>query len=291
MKVSLECVKCLLIRGVAGIKRATDNNEVRFRAVSKLLELLAREFSPEAVPARLGTLRERLIKEITGNPDPYFSDKKRSNALGKRLAGQVEEVVRQEDSVEKRFALACRAAVLGNLIEFDIPGHDFSLEKLEHMLRNTKLSIDNSERILRAIRPGAKVLYVTDNAGEIAFDKILVGVLEELGAKVAVAVRGGPVLNDATLEDALEVGMNEVATEVITTGCDAVGVDFELVSKEFLDKYLGSDLIVAKGMGNYETLSEERMGKPVAYLLVAKCEPVARHIGVERGSAVVKLVK
>ncbi len=291
MKVSLECVECLLIRGVAGIKRATDNNEVRFRAVSKLLELLAREFSPEAVPARLGTLRERLIKEVTGNPDPYFSDKKRSNALGKRLASQVEEVVRQEDSVEKRFALACRAAVLGNLIEFDIPGHDFSLEKLEHMLRNTKLSIDDSERILRAIGPGAKVLYVTDNAGEIAFDKILVGVLEELGAKVAVAVRGGPVLNDATLEDALEVGMDEVATEVITTGCDAVGVDFELVSKEFLDKYLGSDLIVAKGMGNYETLSEERMGKPVAYLLVAKCGPVARHIGVERGSAVVKLVE
>ncbi|MCW3981201.1 MAG: ARMT1-like domain-containing protein, partial [Candidatus Bathyarchaeota archaeon] len=130
-----------------------------------------------------------------------------------------------------------------------------------------------------------------DNAGEIALDKLLINELKGLKVEVIVAVKGGPVLNDATLEDARAVSIHEVADAVISTGADAVGLPAPKErSKEFIKAYQECDFVIAKGMGYAETITEEKLTKPHAFLLRTKCTPVARYFGVARERNVAKLL-
>jgi uncharacterized protein with ATP-grasp and redox domains len=123
--------------------------------------------------------------------------------------------------------------------------------------------------------------------GEIVFDRLLLEKLEEYLVKVTVALKKKPILNDACLEDALEIGLDEVA-DLTTTGTDSVGVIYKDVSLEFLELFYHSDLIIAKGLGNYEGLTEmDLKNKPVFCLFNAKCPPIAREVGVEVGDSVV----
>ncbi len=154
------------------------------------------------------------------------------------------------------------------------------------------LAIDEISKIYEEAKSADKILFLTDNAGEIALDKLLVGELKRLNAKITVVVKGGPILNDATLEDAKMVSMYEVADTVITTGADAVGLPiYEERSKEFINAYDEADFVIAKGMGYAETLTEIKLKQPHAFLLRTKCNPVAKHFGVARGKNVAKLVK
>ena len=135
-----------------------------------------------------------------------------------------------------------------------------------------------------------KVLYLTDNAGEIALDTLLVKELRNLEAEVIVAVKEGPILNDALLEDAKIVGMDRIANRLMTTGADSVGLFPEECSKEFLDIYNSVDFVVAKGMGHAETLTELKLAVPHALLLRSKCSTVANHFGVPTGKNIAKLL-
>ncbi len=134
------------------------------------------------------------------------------------------------------------------------------------------------------------MLYLTDNAGEIAFDRLVVDELKDFGCRVTVAVKGGPSLNDALMEDAETVGMAETADGVITTGTDAVGISLSESSEEFVEAYEGADVILAKGMANWETLTEYRAPCPTLFLLRTKCEPVAEAVGAPLRRNIAKLV-
>ncbi|MBS7288389.1 MAG: DUF89 family protein, partial [Candidatus Freyarchaeota archaeon] len=128
---------------------------------------------------------------------------------------------------------------------------------------------------------------LTDNAGEIIFDTVLVRELKNASAEVTVAVKEKPVMNDATMADALEAGMDRVADKLITTGTDTVGLFLQECSQEFLDEYWSADVIVAKGMGNFEFMTEYEHPCDVYFLLRTKCAPVADCIGVPREKNVV----
>jgi hypothetical protein len=137
-----------------------------------------------------------------------------------------------------------------------------------------------------------KVVYLLDNAGEIVFDKYFIKMINEnFPVKVYAAVKEGPILNDATVEDARQIGLEEVA-EVITTGNDDIGLNLEESSKEFLDHIRTADLIIAKGQGNYESLTEVEhlLPKPIVYIMRAKCSLVADTLGVPRNGNVVKVI-
>lgn len=290
MKVRARCGYCLLHRGYREILRATEDEETRFEVVKALLSLLDKLFTPDAVPAHLGTERDRLIRRITGCPDPYREEKRKANELALRLLPMAEILI-QEVEPESRLKEACRIACLGNIVEYDIPGHSHDLEGILGKLRSESLYVDDVDEFEGLLGAGVEVLLLADNAGEIAFDRLLVRELRSLGCRVTVAVKGGPCLNDATLEDAEAVGMMDEADGVITTGVDAIGIDLSEASKEFRETYLSADIIVSKGMANWETLTEHPTPSPILFLLRAKCEPVADSLRVPLGSNVARLVE
>ena len=292
MKVEAECAACIVSRAVAELEQATTNPALRFRAMVELLKLMSKEFKPTAVPSVLGTKRDRLIKRITGNNDPFKREKKRSNEKALKLLPYAKKLVEEGYAQRDRFKRAALCAIVGNIMEFHIPGHRFTYGILRKLLREAEkdIVIDDLNKIYELAKKADTVLYLTDNAGEIVFDTLLVEQLKNMGAKVIVGVKGGAVLNDATLEDAKISGMDKIADKVITTGTDAVGLILKEFSSEFLKVYNSADIIFAKGMGYAESLTEFKLKKPHVLLFRTKCNPVANFFGVPRGKNVAKLM-
>jgi len=292
LKVEAECAACIVSRGAAEAKEATTNPALRFRAMSDLMRLLTNEFRPTAVPAELGTKRDRVIRRVTGNNDPYKRSKRISNEKALKLLSYARKLVEEGYAQEDRFKRACLCAIVGNLIEFDIPGHKALFSSLKKNFREASkdLAIDDINNAYELTKKARTVLYLTDNAGEIVFDTLLVEQLKNMGLTVTVAVKGVPVINDATLEDAEASGMSKVADSVITTGTDSVGLALKEVSAEFISAYDSVDIVFAKGMGYAETLTECKLKKPHFLLFRAKCTPVADFFGVAREKNVAKLM-
>ncbi|MEM2119076.1 MAG: ARMT1-like domain-containing protein [Candidatus Bathyarchaeia archaeon] len=293
MKVEPECAACILSRASAEAAEATMNPALRFRAVQEVLRFLHKEFRPTAVAADLGTQRDRIIKRVTGNSDPYKRNKRISNEKAAKLLPYARKIVEEGYTQQERFKKACLCAIVGNIMEFDIPGHKFTFKGLQKSFRDAKkdLVIDDTISIFELVKNARTILYLTDNAGEIVFDTLLVEQLKDVGAKVTVAVKGSPVINDATMEDAEVSGISKIADRVVTTGTDAVGLAAKEVSAEFMNAYESADLVFAKGMGYAETLTEHKLKKPHVLLLRTKCNPVANYFGVAREKNIAKLMR
>jgi len=177
-------------------------------------------------------------------------------------------------------------------MEFDIPDNPFKFTDLEKLIQDAEddLALDEIPQIFNKAKNAKTVMYMTDNAGEIALDILLVQELKNLGVHVTIAVKDGQILNDATLEDAKIVGMDKIADEIITTGSDAVGLFLEECSEAFLELYHSVDFVIAKGMGHAETLTELQIPVPHALLLRSKCSTVAKHFDVDTGKNIAKLL-
>jgi len=292
LKIEAECAACILNRASAEAIEATTNPALRFRAMAELLRLLNKEFKPTAVPADLGTKRDRLIKRITGNDDPYKRIKRLSNEKALKLLPYARKLVEEGYTQQDRFKKACLCAIVGNIMEFDIPGHKFTFNSLRKEFREAgkDLVINDIDKIYELAKKARTVLYLTDNAGEIVFDTLLVEQLKNMGVTVIVGVKGGPIINDATLEDVEASGMSKIADKLITTGTDAVGLVPKEFSAEFLNSYNSVDIVFAKGMGYAETLTEYKLKRPHALLFRTKCNPVANFFGVLREKNVAKLM-
>jgi len=292
LKVEIRCASCILHRGYIEIQEATNDPSLQFKAMSSLIHFLAEEFEPTANPAHLGTKRDRLVRKVTGNPDPYAKRKKVSNQKALEILPLAKNLVSNESSPELKFRKACLCSIVGNIIEFDIPDNPFKFTDLKKLIQlaGNDLVIDEIPQIFSKAKKAKCVLYLADNAGEIAFDTLLVQELKKLGLHVIVAVKGNPVLNDATMEDAKYVGMHEVADEIINTGTDAVGLVPNECSDEFLKVYNSADFVVAKGMGYAETLTELQLTAPHTLLLRTKCSPVANFFNVSMGKNIAKLM-
>lgn len=292
LKVEVECASCILHRGYLQIIGATKDPSVQFKAMSALTDLLAKEFNPSATPAILGTKRDRIVKKIASVSDPYAKRKRMSNQKALEILPQVEGLILNEKTAKSRFRTACLCSIVGNTMEFDIPGHTFNYDDIGRLIKRAEndLVIDEISQIFNLSKKTKKIMFLADNAGEIVFDTLLVRELKKLGANVIIGVKGGPVLNDATMEDARYVGMNKVADDIVTTGTDAVGLIPEECSEEFLTLYNSSDMIIAKGMGHVETLTEFNLISPHALLLRTKCNPVANFFKVKRDKNVAKLM-
>ena len=293
MNVELRCISCILNRGYLQIQEATNDKSIQFKTLSAILSFLAEEFKPTANPAYLGTKRDRLIKEMTGDPDQYKQKKQLSNKKALEVLSVAQSLVSKETSPELRFRKACLSAIVGNIMEFDLPDNPFKFADLEQLIQQAEsdLALDEISQIFNIAENAKSVLYLADNAGEIALDKLLVQELKNLGAHVTVAVKSGPILNDATLEDAKSVGMSKVADMIMATGSDSVGLFPKECSEEFLELYRSVDYVVAKGMGHAETLTEHELPVPHALLLRSKCCTVANYFNVDTGKNIAKLLR
>ncbi|RJS75851.1 DUF89 family protein [Candidatus Bathyarchaeota archaeon] len=294
MKISVDCALCIFQRGYLEILEATDDPKIRLEALCALFRLFGENFKPTAVPAVLGTMRERLIKEVTGNPDPFAEKKRISNIEALKVLPFAEKIVNGESDAALRFRKACLAAIVGNIMEFNIPGHKLEFSRLRELLLDAEkeLVIDDIPEAYRMAQKAKRIIYLTDNAGEIAFDTLLVKELKNLAVhgQVIVAVKGKPAYNDATMEDALFFKMDKAADLVTTIGTDTMGLIPSECSREFLDLYESADFVVAKGMAYAETLTELELKAPHFLLLRSKCMNVANFFHVPRNRNIAKII-
>ena len=272
------------------IKLSTDDENVRRDVMIALLKLMGEKFNEETVPSVLGAERGRLIAAITGCEDPYKEQKRDENNRALEILPDLEKILEDTPRKEK-LRTACKISCLGNVIDYDVPGNNANiLEALELLQR--PLFIDDTDKLSKIIKPGIQLLFLTDNAGEIALDTLLVKELKNLGCHVTVAVKDGPPsLNDALIEDAVAVGMDKIADNLITTGAKAIGIRLDESPQWFIDIYNNTDIIVAKGMANWETMTESPAPCPTMYLFRTKCEPVANAVGAPEGESVAFLVE
>ena len=289
MKIASRCGYCLLHRGYKMINMSTTDEEKRSEAMAALLQMMADMYRPDAVPSVLGAERGRVIAKVTGCKDPYVEMKHNANMKALELLPGLKELVDEEPQGE-RLRKAALISCLGNVIDYDVPGSNSDIGDAMNLIEEG-FYLDDTDELKTHIHEGTRVLFFPDNAGEIVFDTLLVEQLRLLGARVTVAVKGGPSLNDALMEDAEESGMTQVADEVITTGTDAIGVRLDESPEWFLERFYGADVIVAKGMANWETLTETPAPCPLMYIYRTKCEPVALAVGAPLHQSVAFLVE
>ena len=283
MKIKPECATCIVRQVVDAVKEISQEEEVQFKLISSALSCIKEVYGPEAVPAWMGTKVHRYLKEISGNEDPYRRLKDRANRMAMEYLKNIENDLKVYDNKHplERLRYKVKLSIAGNVIDFGPYSTDVDIDRKLKETLEKELRIDYSRELFEDLKRCKRILYICDNAGEILFDKILIEELKRY-CEVVASVKGGPILNDATLEDARYVGLDKVV-KVITTGCDVIGVNLEESSEEFLKEFERSDIVIAKGMGNFESLSEYSIDKPVYYIFKAKCSPVAQFIDVEVG--------
>lgn len=220
-----------------------------------------------------------IVRDATGVFDPFKAYKQRYNEIALHLYPDLKKSVEQSND---RLLMACRLAIAGNVIDF-VANSEFNLLRTVRECAKGEFGSFDYPQLKKKLRNSSSVLYVGDNAGEIVFDKLLVEELLMMGKRVTYVVRGGPVLNDATMEDAREIGLDKIV-EVITTGAALPGALLSESSPEFVKHFKKADIIISKGQGNFEALSDEP--GPIFFLLKAKCVPIARELGVKQGAMI-----
>jgi len=286
MEISPRCPACLLNRVYLESKMATEDEEKIFNAVRVSIEILNEEYPKRKINAHIATKMHRKVYEVLGVEDPYKAVKDKANQVALKFLKLINEFVKKQEDVFKASAIA---SIIANTFDYGVMGHrvaedDFMIFFEKQYSRG--LAIDDLNEI-RALCKG-KVVYLTDNAGEIVVDTIFMREIKKLCKELTVVVRGKPIISDATIEDAKLAGVDKIADNLLTNGMGAIGIIEEELPKVTLEKLEEADVIIAKGMANYESLSNARF-KPIAFLLTAKCEPVARDIGVEVGDMVAML--
>jgi uncharacterized protein with ATP-grasp and redox domains len=287
MEMRPQCVPCLIGRVLFETEEVDRSKSVEtMKAVTRIL---GEEFGPGVCSATVATGVHKETYRILGTDDPYKELKRRSNEISLRLYPEAEAFV---EAADDRLEAAFLCAVVGNVLDFGIGTGFDSPEKLEDEFRHLLgegFDNDDLPSIRRLLEQGDEVVYLADNCGEVVFDRLALKEVKRLGVRVTFVVKGRPILTDATLADIDGLGIEEIADDVVETPGFAVGVDVAELNGAFGDRLRACDLVIAKGMANYESLSETDIG-PVAYLLRTKCDPIADSIGLRKGVNAAKLL-
>ena len=277
MRTYCECVPCFLSQALEAVRFVTDDEAVHEKVLRGVLRMVS-NMDLSKPPIAMGQRVHRLIRGLADDDDPYREVKDRFNRAALCLYPELKQrVERSPDPLET----AVRLAIAGNVIDFGMNRNLQESDVHAAIEQATEAPIDQDTigTFRKAMSDASSILYLGDNTGEIVFDRLLV---EQMPLeKVTFVVRGSPVINDATMDDARAAGLTEIV-EVIDNGSDAPGTLLESCSEEFRRRFEAADLIVSKGQGNYETVSH--IPKNIFFLLKAKCPIIARDLGCEVGS-------
>jgi uncharacterized protein with ATP-grasp and redox domains len=252
--------------------------------------LLGQLYDPGVCSTTIATQVHQAVYNALGDKDPYKTLKQQSNRIAQTLVPKVESLI-QDSKDPLRTSMVC--SIIGNIMDYGIEGassHPQIIQEVFDTLYSEDLGHDDYEAVKSILQNAKRIILFTDNCGEVVFDKILCRELKRFNSKlfVSVVVKGEPILSDATLQDALEIGLDTVVDEVLTTGCYAVGVDFTRLPGPVKKELDQADLIIAKGMANYESFSETAY-RPIAYLLRTKCSAIARSMHLPRNISAIQL--
>jgi len=282
VKTYLDCLPCFLSQALKVARMTTKNEKIHRKILDRVMGELSQ--SPlEASPPEISQKIYSLIKMITKNGDPYRKAKKEQNELALGLYSPFKKLISKS---KDPLLLSLRLAIAGNIIDLGVRNKINDIKEEILTTLNSPLKINDYRIFQHSLENANMILYLGDNAGEIVFDKILIEEIKRIReVKIIFAVRGSPIINDVTMEDANLVRMGEVA-EVISNGFDAPATILSQSSPEISRLFSKADMIIAKGQGNYESLSSEK--KNIFFLLKAKCSVVARDLGVGEGDTILK---
>jgi hypothetical protein len=266
---------------MAGLDEAAQKQAMR-----KAMEVLA-GLDHGAPPAILATRAIRAARDLYRGADPFETIKRETTAEALEMYEAILPDVRAElgrlDPVG-RIRYCAKLAAAGNIIDFGVSS-EFDLEKTLRETLGSELAADESEAFHKALASGRTFLLISDNAGEIVFDRFLLDEAVALGNDVYVSVKSGGILNDATRRDAVEAGITD-PVHIVETGSDSLGVVLGECSEAFLDIYRSADVVAAKGQANYETLDDA--DREIFFILRAKCPIIARMMSIPTGASVLQ---
>ncbi len=277
MKVYLDCIPCFMEQALRAGRIATSDEKKIKQILDKTGEMV-KTVSMHATPAEIGMTIYRIVREVTGIHDPYKDIKLQHIKDTKAIYPELEKIVANSDD---KLLTAIRIAIAGNIIDLGVKKSFDLVTDVKRILKQD-FAVFDYNAFKTQLEKTENILYVGDNVGESVFDKILI---KELKKPVTYAVRSIPIINDVTMEDAIASGLGEVA-ELIDSGCKSPGIILNQSTPEFLELFNTSGLVISKGQGNFEGLSD--CNRQVFFLLKAKCPIISNHLGVEEGSIILK---
>ncbi len=277
MRTYLDCIPCFMSQALrAG--RAAKLDEKEIKTLLDAVGMSIKDIPMESSPPETATVIYQKIREVTGITDPFAGIKEENIREVLTLYPGLKKTVKNS---EDPLLTAIRLAIAGNVIDFGV-NKEFDLSHDIQQILQQDFAIFDYEALKTHLKKAGSILYLGDNAGESVFDRILI---EEMGKPATFVVRGTPVINDVTHEDAILSGLDEVA-DIISSGSATPGIVPALCSKEFTEELQKADMIISKGQGNYEGLSDANI--PIFFLLKVKCQVIARDIGVRENDIILK---
>jgi len=285
MRSHLNCASCIVDDLCGALQLIPLEEKTKQEILRESFQFLAREFSTEKIPSYFITEVHRILKRVSGIEIPFKERRDKCNQLGIEMAAKINlEAEGLEES--ERFSFLVNWTIASNHLDFRTvgSGYGFQMAEIIEELRaclSEGLKIDQIAEIFRIAKSSIKILYIHDNVGEIAFDKLLIKELRRYGASVTSVLRGGPITSDATIEDGETVSLQEAASKIILAGPDTLGISLHEMSDQLKRELQTVDLVIAKGQANYYALTEYRPKVPgeVACLFRTKCEIVSNELG------------
>lgn len=279
MRIWPQCIPCIINARTREIIRSELGREEKIEAELELIRLMLKEVHSQVSTIRIASEGFRLVKRIIKDPDPYKEYKEASNRLALKMLPKVRKRLRGLEGYE-RFRTLALICVNANLLDPGAPPFTYEVKNLGDTLFEGSFVLDQTKEIYEALMKARRIAFLLDNAGEAIFDKLLVKEISDMGIEVIVMAKSGAYQNDVTYEEAKALGFEEVATRLVGMGSDYAGPLPEALSPEAKRILDDADLIVAKGMANYEAFLYSPPRRPVAHLLKAKCIPIASSLGV-----------
>lgn len=288
MRTYLDCIPCFFKQALEAARLSGADE----REQKKILDRVARivpKFPLKSSPPEMARSIHRIVKNVSGVGDPYHKIKVKSNKLALNVYPRLKRIVQRS---KNSLFTAVELAIAGNIIDYGVKNSVNVKQELARILsfetttiKKEGSSVFNFKAFKRSLRSAKIILYLADNAGEVVFDRILIEeiVKENQDADILYAVKSYPIINDALFADAKFAGIDRYA-RIISSGLDSPGTVLSLCSKTFLKIFNNADMIISKGQGNFEALSDA--GREIFYLFMVKCPVVVKDVGCKLGDIV-----
>ena len=285
MRTHLECIPCFIKQSLEAVRMVTDDEKIHTKVLQEVMKHLQKVSFTDS-PPKLSRKVHEIIREITGSKDPYKKVKEKSNELAKKKYSYLKKLVNESDD---SLLMATKLSIIGNVIDFGTINR-FNVDQMIEFSIKQELDESLYLRYKNTLDHSKTILFLADNAGEIFYDKLLLEEIVKKQKQINFVVKANPIINDALVKDAKFAGIDKIANIIEWDSNQKIsspGIILSYASKQFLQIYESSDIVLSKGQGNYEGLSN--VDREIFFMLVVKCPLVAKDINSDVGKLILKV--